>query len=295
MPRKVTHSQEIYIKELYFMGKMQKEICNELGLGKKVVMNALIRQGVQRRSKSETANKIKKVAAECCQWVDLPEKVICERYNAGESSYELANAFNTSEGVIRKRLRKNGIKIRTASESGIIRKSRMTTAEKFRHAQSTSQGLRGKPHSLEHRCALAISREKNVTHVGKWEFFIFQKLIEAGFNPTQQKALGPYNIDISIDELSVAVEVITGAVSIGSEHGVRIRQKIEYLSKIGWSAVIILAKSIDIGATDYLIRLANLFSRDKTSACQYHVIRGDGKLSPALNDKIVNGAGVISS
>lgn len=274
MPIKTTLSDEIHIAELYRGGKTQKEICELLNAGRKRIKSALVRQGVRFRDKSETANKIKKTGEAHPHSIPLPKQDVIDMYESGMSAYEVADHFGVSEGVIRYRLRLWGEHIRDYGESTTVRFDRMTEAERIEHGRLTSEALKGKTHSYEHRCALAKAREINITHVGRGEKQVGQILSDHGFNITPQKAVGKYNVDIAINKHRIAVEVFTGMSWLTSS-GKRCSEKFKYLVNSGWKPVIVCFSNGQpevVKIKNNLIACLDILCLDRPTVCHYPVI-----------------------
>ena len=208
---------------------------------------------------------------------DLDIKDISGRYLAGETLNQIAESLGCSRVPIRQRLRVAGIPIRSGSEARTLMWKSISASEKARLLSFPHNAIRGKRQSEEHRHKLAISREKNVVCVGKYERIIVNKLKSSGLTIIPQKAFGRYNIDIAIHEGSIAVEVAAGGWNAGRVNS--FRQKSEYLINSGWLPVFIcIFKSAPLRecTIKYLVALSKARSLGKSLRSKEIMIWGDG-------------------
>ena len=217
---------------------------------------------------------------------------ISKRYLAGEPEYKIAESLGVSRPVIERRLVEAGIRKRTPSEVTKLAMQRLSPAERQRLVSAAHAAVRGVTQSEEHRCKIAITRERKQTGVERGERLLAEKLRNFGLATTFQKAVGRYNIDIAIHEGSIAVEIFGGGWHGHGRHAARFRKRCDYLLNHGWLPVIIWVTKnfpLERPAVDYLISLSKIASRDKSLRRQERVLRGDGYDS-SLKYNPVNGA-----
>jgi len=211
---------------------------------------------------------------------DAQARDVCRRYVEGESELSLSKVFAVARGGIRGYLLRGGVSIRTISEANKIRMARLTPAERLALTAPAHSAVRGKAQSKEHRRKIAATRERLELGVSPGEKRLAHWLRRRGFHSVLQKAIGPYNIDVALEESRVAVDVFGGNWHAGGRHAARFRKRFDYISDRGWIPVIIWITGdypLQREAIDYIVTLAKRGNASKAPGCQEHVIRGDGK------------------
>lgn len=204
----------------------------------------------------------------------LPDDLIISQYQSGISELELSKRFNIDRGTIRRRLIKNGVKIRNQSEANIVSMSTMTFEQRQNRTKSANNALRGSKQSIEGRIKRSIGIEntcgyENMIGIGEKEFA--ELLTERGINFTRQKSVNIYSIDFAIG--NVAVELKSG--SIGGHRKDKFSGRIKNLRESGYISLYICAKSIDalVLNIDYIISNINRLNINPSSIGEYWVIR----------------------
>ncbi len=203
-----------------------------------------------------------------------------KRYLAGESAQALAKVFKIDRATIRKRLIRAGITPRGRSQAMYARMARTSPAERQRLTASAHDAVRGRRHSAEQRCKIALTRERNRTGISRKEHLLANALRAEGLNPIHQKAFGRYNVDISLTQSAIAVEVFGGHWHTTGAHAARFRKRCDYLINAGWTPVIVWVTPnypIERGIIDYIVALDQALRRSKPVRRQEHVLRGDGQ------------------
>jgi superfamily II DNA or RNA helicase len=122
------------------------------GVSKTSILNILIESGVDRRAAGETRGGVSKDKH--------PE--ICQRYLAGESSYQLGAAYGIDNTTVQKILADSGIDRRTSIEiqGGIPKDQRLEVCRRYLAGESTIQ--LGKLHGVHYSTVLKVLRAEGV-------------------------------------------------------------------------------------------------------------------------------------
>jgi very-short-patch-repair endonuclease len=199
----------------------------------------------------------------------------------------LSEKFNCARSVIVRILNENGITPRGRRDAMFLRMSQTSPEERSRLTTSAHNAVRGISQSIDHRCKIAITKEKTLSGViAPLEIDVCNMLIDRGFNCIPQKAIGPYNIDIAIIEPPIAIEIFGGGWHNSGTHAARYSKRIEYILNSGFTPIIIWTSGfITNGAIDYIVTLSEKLRSCPPIRCEEHVIRGDGYLRSIGNRK----------
>lgn len=139
---------------------------------------------------------------------DLPEDLVCSRYEAGESEMALAQEFRVARLVIERILKEHGVQRRNGSQANFLRMGRMSADERKQLTQASHEALRGKLRPREWGVSLSHANYKGQTRKGVGEVELHEALIRAGeLDTVGQAPFEIYNIDILCGP--VAVEIFT--------------------------------------------------------------------------------------
>jgi hypothetical protein len=203
---------------------------------------------------------------------------LVRRYTGGESEKALAEALGVSRTAIRNRLLKAGLQPRGSSESAYLRMSKTTPEQRSRNAEAAHAAVRGRPKTPEFLEARAQGVEKlgaSYGHVSVAELMLADMLRDAGLTVIHQKAIGPYNVDLTAS--SVAVEILGGGWHGAKNHGERLR----YILDAGWDVVYIWVDGrrfpLAPGAAQYVIAHCEFRDGNPAAPRCYRVIRGGGE------------------
>lgn len=210
-------------------------------------------------------------------------------YKSGVSQKELANRFKIARTAILPRLLHAGVVIRGRIEANRLMSRKRTTEQNIANTRAAHNAVRGCRQSEEHRCKIALTRELRGLGISRIERKILDGLVARGFQCTAQRAVGRYNIDVTINEPPIAVEIFGGHWHSSGRHAARHRKRIDYLLNRGWTVVCIwvtIDYPIEDGCFEYLVSTAKKLSGDKSSRCKEYMIRGDGQLSAIGKNKL---------
>jgi very-short-patch-repair endonuclease len=212
--------------------------------------------------------------------LDLPAQAIVSAYLSGASEFGLAQQYGVSRGPITRILTEAGVERRGMSEAGLVRTAQQTPEQ--RRAQVVDANRAARMRRIgeieKYRRALTVEREGRPGSAG--EVRLRRMLRERGEDPTVERAVGPYNVDLAV--LPVAMEVLGGGF-----HGVKERhaERTPYILDAGWHLVMVWnyegRSSLGPGAADYLVAFLEETRRNPPATCQYRVITGQGELLAA--------------
>lgn len=249
--------------QLYLAGESLQEIRSRTGVGASVLHRVRKARGIPPRPTNSLD----------------PQRVIAA-YLAGASENAIAQEAGISRGPVERILRIAGIPRRGCSEAGKLRAEQMTPDERRAQAAAANAASRGRMPSLAEKCRRAVAREARGGCDSAGERRLWQHLSELGLTPTPQRAIGKYNVDLTV--APVAVEVLGGAWhAYKPEHA----ERIPYILDQGWHLVMVWdgegSRAIGCGAADYIIAFHDQVRRNPPATSQYRVIAGDGKLLAA--------------
>jgi very-short-patch-repair endonuclease len=203
---------------------------------------------------------------------------LVRRYTGGESEQALAKSFGVDRGTIRARLLKAGVQRRGSSESAYLRMAHLSPEERARNADAAHDAVRGTTWTDER---LALKAQTIERQGADWagaspaERVLADMLRGAGLTVINQKAAGPYNVDVATG--SVAVEILGGSWHRSKHHGERLR----YLLDAGWDVIYIWVIDgscpLTAGAAEYVIAHCQFRDRHPAAPRCYRVIRGSGE------------------
>jgi very-short-patch-repair endonuclease len=217
--------------------------------------------------------------------VALDTEAIAARYKAGESVKALAASCGVYRERIARELTQMGIPLRGATEAGVAwwDKHRGDRATVERVCGGMWKRNTGRQQPLSQRVKIARTRYNHLTHVGRHETDIAARLRAAGLTDVRQQfPVGPYNLDIAIEESLVAIEV--QSVQVARNTTSARTERVEYLLGAGWYCLFIVAHNRPIDAaraTEKCIAFAKLARRDPAAGGKYGMIGGDGEPVPA--------------
>jgi very-short-patch-repair endonuclease len=149
-----------------------------------------------------------------------------------------------------------------------------------RITEKAHDSVRGKKQTEEHRAKIALYNSKNIVHNSASENLIIENLKKQGIECIPQFPLGRYNIDFTIKELPIAVEIFGGCFHSSGRHSDRFIERSKYILDQGLSLVIIWTHCktwpITDFTTQYLVSFCKFMSSNPTPIRQYRVITSNG-------------------
>jgi very-short-patch-repair endonuclease len=208
--------------------------------------------------------------------VHLDTDDLVQRYLAGESEKALAESLSVSRPTIRRHLIEAGVEPRGRSDAMYLRMGKTKPEERKRLASAAHAARRGykcSPEELAERAkAIEINARGNISPA---EEALANALRNQGVEVVQQKAIGPYNVDVAAD--SVAVEILGGQWHRARRHGKRLR----HILDAGWDVIYIWVDGVRFplgpGAAEYVIAHLQFRNGNPAAPRCYRVIRGTGE------------------
>lgn len=197
---------------------------------------------------------------------------LIERYVGGVSLKQLGDESGVSRSALARRFRQHGVEIRGQSEAERLKWQVADRRTVERQLSAAWTARRGSVDSMETKIRRARTMGARLHRVGKFEHELAELL-----RGVQQRAVGPYNVDVALRRGRVAVE-------IQSTNGFPIRlyvhrERTEYLLDAGWHVLYVMHRgTFALKAVAEQVRaFAKLARRDESGRGQYGMIRGDGK------------------
>jgi very-short-patch-repair endonuclease len=270
-----------YLVERYEAGDSIERIATAIGVTYAAVRQRLLKAGVTMRDNRREAD----AAIERATGLPIAEvtEQMVNLYRDGNSLVSVGKRFGMTKPAVVKRLRERGVEIRTLAESSQLRFARMGEEERRSLTEPAHVAVRGQPRGFEAKCRAAETREGQQKIGSVLEAEMVEMLRERGVSPRIQVAVGPYNIDLAIEETSIAVELFGGQWHNFGANAESYPERIKYLIDAGWHVVVIWVTRfapLSRGATDYVIALHESVRRGESAVRQEWVIRGNGNLKP---------------
>lgn len=243
----------------------------------------------------------------------MPDKIqipnlndLVNKYLAGTSLKQIASESRVDRSTILRRFKAAGVKIRGRSEAELAKWSfiKKDRAAVERQLGASWRSNKGRIRPVDVGVKLARSRYRNQSQIHAGEIPMTRLLTAKGFRVEQQFPCGPYNIDVALTELGIAIEIV------GSNwHPIlksKIAKRTKHLLDSGWCVIFVFSWRREPGlirptdkrgkftktrrvidhfspalVADYIVALAKLTGSNKAIAGQYGVIDGNGQSLPA--------------
>ena len=119
----------------------------------------------------------------------------------------MATSLGVSRTVVVSCLRDMGLRPRTGREANLIRMAALTPGERRALARAANEKVRNTGRQEEVRHRAAVTRQRNRSHVGRFEPEVAEHLEAHGLELVPQYAWRRYNLDFFIPARRVAVEI----------------------------------------------------------------------------------------
>lgn len=279
--RKTPHADDII--KLYKAFVPMQEIADRLGVSIATVHRHLRARGVSALTRKERS-ELGLLKSRCGITPGISDEIVA-RYADGMSANAISKAVGISRNAVNRELTKRGVQIRGQSEAEAAKWKIMRNIEGAveRQCRAAWDAARGRFDSIESRCARAISTQAAGNKIFRHETDLAVALADFGFPCTQQLAVGPYNLDIAINEFPVAVEVIGAPPWEFTK--TKLRDRTEYLLDRGWFVVFVryhrrIRPVIIDHAAEQLVAYLDLARKDKTVFGKYGMVIGHPEYSP---------------
>lgn len=198
------------------------------------------------------------------------------RYQAGESLKEVGDSIGIPFATIARWFRESGYARRTGSEAQRFTALRRTPEQRQALTHAAHSVVRGMTRTVDDLERRALGKQRTQAHQSAIERELLDMLPS---HATACTAIGPYNVDITVD--GIAVEIFGGGWHGGGRAAARWPKRIHYLLNAGWGVVVIWVDHrrypLTVAAAEYVVALADQLCRQPTAVSQYRVIRGTGE------------------
>jgi len=258
-------------------------IAEELHVPRRQLRKKLIERGTLRDAR--TANRLarQRGLATAMASRGLPVEAICTAYINGASENEVAKMHGTSRATVKTILQRNGIPRRSNADANRLMMAGRTPEENARNSEAAHDAIRGTAKSWEQRCEYARRRHGTVP-ANATELLYAAWLRLRGLKVVHQHAIGPYNCDLTIPAVGVAVEIFGGNWHGHGKHAATFAERAQYILDQGWLLVVVWVdqreKRLSEPSADYLATLIEQARRDPSLRGQYRVVWGDGQVVP---------------
>lgn len=266
MPNKIKSSDIDNIIQLAKSGVTAPEICEIFCISRTSISRLLSKHGVSTkdaRFKSFTeAQKIAIVAA----------------FKSGVGIAGIGNSigFHVPVTAAKRILCEFGLNPRNRSEQQKARMDASSESEKARLVASANAAARGRTRAISEKAKRAKTMEGFINPRSKWEKLVFD-FVSREFNEAiPSKAIGIYNADICIG--NVTVEVFGGGWSYSDVSRVsKYIERTKKIGKLGYHVIFVIftGKPNDVFDGDNLIRQIKLASCDPSPTGKYRMIWGN--------------------
>jgi very-short-patch-repair endonuclease len=260
-----------------------QRIANDLNVPKRLLIARLTERGTFRDQR--TANNLAMQRGQGTRLAarSLPEDFICTAYADGASENELAKMHECSRIIIKKILERHGVPRRDNADANRLMMADRTPEENARNSRAAHDAVRGSVKTWEQRSELAKRRHGTVPPYAT-ELLYAAWLRLHGLKIVHQHAIGPYNCDLTIPAVGVAVEIFGGNWHGTGKHAGMFAERAQYILDQGWALVIVwvdqVKKRLSEASANYIASLAEQAGRDPSLRGQYRVIWGDGEVVP---------------
>jgi very-short-patch-repair endonuclease len=280
MAHKLIHFNLDHAIKLYESGKSLAQVADEIGIcSYATIGRRMIKAGIKLRTMERVAS---------LRLTKRMEDVIARgvgRYLAGETINDLCAELGVGRRLFQKAVITAGYELRTQAKSLGLRYNRMSLSERAAITTAANAAMRGKPASAGRMAQRAATNERTLQLASRADLILSVWLAQRGIQFTAQKALGPYNIDIAIDELSVAVEV-NGGWHYFEGRAVPEAQRREYLFNRGWRLIEVKLTAPELkvwkwlrpACADKVVALLNELRQGEPAWGKHCVLGGDGEV-----------------
>lgn len=211
-----------------------------------------------------------------------------EKYRAGISMKQLADEAGVARHCLKRQFLAAGVEVRGRSEAETAKWKTMDRAAIERQLSRAWESRRGSTDSAETKAARALTKFRKQLHIHRLEPEVASLLRAAGYSVSTQLPIGSYNLDLAIEKLSIAVEVVhIGASDFNGRAGTKNRpqyERLKYLLDLGWHVVFLIGtgnpKTIRLAVVgDDLLAAVKFASKNPAARGKYRVIWGHGEPS----------------
>ncbi|MGO1835176.1 MAG: helix-turn-helix domain-containing protein, partial [Actinomycetaceae bacterium] len=256
MPRVLTDALIDEAVELHRSGQSFQKIGTRLGVHPDTLSRAIKDRGIELSPNRHNADRVVPADAQ-----------ILSRYREGESIYSLAKSAGLSRGTITRWVKEAGLPIRSRSEAGKARSSRMTADERMAQVAIAHEAVRGTTQTRDAKLARART-VRNLTASGKrsrshLELQLGLWLTQRGVDFVPEQVADVYNVDFGIGG-TVAVELLGGSWHAQPARREHHRQRAHEILNAGWHMIFVWSTHfapVNPWAADKIVTLLEEASR----------------------------------
>lgn len=266
MPLVMAHHDINHLIERCKAGETLKNIADSIGACDRTVMEAFHRVGFR------PLQWARDQAIQSCQPLHAA-------HMAGESLLSISQRTGIGRSTIIRAFKRLGLPWRDRSDGQRARMARLDADARRAHVAGANAAARVREIPIGEKIKRAATRSRRV---GAHERELIEELARVGVNAEHQFPIGPYNVDLWVNEGRVAVEIY-GAHPSRALMSTRIHKRTEYILDAGHNQLTVQlshprGKSFDLAAVcDKVIAFAEFCSRHHPAGGQHGVIRGNGE------------------
>jgi len=210
---------------------------------------------------------------------DLDDLV--RNYLAGATLKELGERYGTHRTAIARLLRKNGVNLRSGSEARRLCWSKYSPDQRVKQITAAHAATAGRGTPMESRIKAAATRQAKLLGTAPNEIAVAESLRGLGYKIDRQLAVGPYSLDIAVEELGLAVEIerVAGQFRVGKNRPGDVFERTKHVLGSGWSVLFVVTGRVGVmfpNITQKILAYAEVAGRGKTYWRHYGMVRGDG-------------------
>lgn len=162
---------------------------------------------------------------------------------------DIAKDLGVSRACVYANLRRAGVPWRDTRASTTLWNKKLGTEGRQINTAAAHAAVRGTKRTIEDKEARA-KRVEALAKLSPLESVFREVLIELGYPPDPQKAVGIYNIDLAMTDYMIAVEIDPGNWHNTTRKAEADRAKDRYLQEHGWRIIRISGKPIRMSNRD---------------------------------------------
>lgn len=252
----------------YVAGEPSTQLARQFGVDAGTVLDALRTAGVRIRAKGGHR-----------RWMPPNPDSIIAAYVGGTSLNALSGQYGIVPAAVANFLCRNGITLRDNRTANQLMAAHRTPDENRRLTAAAHAASKGHAPSFDALCKAAQTRQERQINIYPDERQMAEWLLERDIITTFQRAIGPYNADLTTG--AVAVEI--HAVSESARYAARAPIRSRYILDAGWNLIIVWTNArrygLTIGAANEVAAFVQETRRNPTLRGQYRVIWGDGRVA----------------
>jgi very-short-patch-repair endonuclease len=270
MPRIIVFSNPDDIIKQYLSGDSFLQLAKANGCSRQTIEKLVTSAGVKKRTQSEQ-EKLK-----WARGIATPEK-----QGLGKNGV-VSKAWRKKSADMRNAARDRVVELYQQGMGGSLIAQEIGSNKSFVRNVIIESILDFRSSRKDFENQLSQQREKRLSLVADDERLFWKELSSRGIRYVSQKAVGPYNVDIALAKLPIAIEIQVCRMKEGRSMQ---RKRIEYILNQGYAVLVIYRSrpcSFNVSAcTDQVVSLLDIASQDPSVFGKYGMIgRNSNPISP---------------